>query len=96
MVSNGPDGEFTRLKSSVQLGDGPDQRGDVTVEVVREKRPREGFERRDVEVELPDGSVVEGDVDDATFAEFYTELDRATRVLSDALGLADDGAEGDG
>ena len=89
MVSNGPEGEFTRLKSSVQLGDGPDQRGDVTVEVLREKRPREGFERRDVELELPDGTVAEGDVDDATFAEFYTELERATRALSEALGLPD-------
>ena len=30
------DGEYVRRKLKVQLGDGPDQRGEVTVETVRE------------------------------------------------------------
>lgn len=31
-----PLGEYTRRKMKVQLGDGPDQRGEVTVEMVRD------------------------------------------------------------
>lgn len=36
-----PLGEYTRRKMKVQLGDGPDQRGEVTVEMVRANA--EGF-----------------------------------------------------
>lgn len=88
----GLDGEYTRFRAKVQLGDGPDQRGEVTVETVREvTEPR----RKD-RVRLPE---TEGDVftgvsavqgvpaNDKVFAEFYAELTRAGGALRDALDL---------
>lgn len=87
-------GEYTRLRANIQLGDGPDQRGDATVEVVRE--PESGIEVEAREVTIPTGDdeemvTVRAPASDVTFAEFYRELTRAERALSEALGLADDG-----
>ena len=85
-----PLGEYNRFKASVQLGDGPDQRGEVTVELVRE--PLEGREGRTVsfpdvdDVEDALGQV-EAEVNDAQFAEFYIELKRSTGALRESLGL---------
>lgn len=87
-------GEYTRLRANIQLGDGPDQRGDATVEVVRE--PESGISTEAREVTIPTGDdeemvTVRARASDVAFAEFYRELTRAEQALSEALGLADDG-----
>lgn len=92
MADDEPSGEYTRLRSKVQLGDGPDQRGETTVEIVREE-PGDGRQRRTVTI--PDEGVeggtreVETFVNDTAFAEFYYELTRARGALSEALDLED-------
>ena len=88
---NTPRGEYTRIKAKVQLGDGPDQRGEVTVEMVRERTEDTPLDVRTVE--LPDGTSVETTIDDRTFAEFYLESGRVVSALSDRLGLDPDDAE---
>lgn len=75
--------EYTRLKANFQRGEGVDRRGDVTIEIVRE-RDEDAPPR---EIELPDGETVEVACDDATFAEFYFEAQRAESVLIETLGL---------
>lgn len=80
-----PDVEMTRLSCTIQLGDGIDRRGDVTVEVTRELGPR--MDRREREVELPDGSTTTVTADDQTFGEFVLETGRATELLRDRLRL---------
>lgn len=60
-------GEYTRRRINVQLGDGPDQRGDVTVEMVRQAGQ-----------------------ENASFAEFHEETDRAVRTLKEQLNLTRD------
>jgi hypothetical protein len=77
--------EYTRIRANVQIGDGPDQRGDVTVETFREVDPDR---RRIREVRLPDGTEVDGvPANDRVFAEWYTELQRAEDALRVTLGL---------
>lgn len=82
-----PDGstEYTKFSSKIQLGDGVDQRGDIQVEIARD-RPSLG-RRNEHTVELPSGDEVTVTVDDEAFAEFYFELQRSTDVLRESLGL---------
>lgn len=57
MADQTHDGNYTRVKLNAQIGDGPDQRGDVTVEVqgtIDEASP--GQVRENAETEL-DGAV---------------------------------------
>lgn len=84
-------GEFTRFRANIQLGDGPDQRGDVTVEVVRE--PSEDRHVRPVTIPTGDDTAdieVESFADDEAFAEFYREISRARRTLAEQLGLPEE------
>lgn len=88
-----PSGEYTRFRANIQLGDGPDQRGDVTVEMVREP----GEDRAERYVAIPEAATeqapamdVPAQMNDAHFAEFYHELQRGRRALREALGLPDD------
>lgn len=83
--------EYTRFEADIQLGDGPDQRGSIEVEVLRgtdgNRNPRQ--------VKIPvdgDGLDVEvaTEVSDEAFAEFYYELQRSSMALKNALGLEDD------
>lgn len=69
-----PDVEYVRRKAKIQLGDGPDQRGEVTVELVREVE-----ERPQTDASL-----------DGSFADWQQEVDRSTKVLRDELGLDED------
>lgn len=86
--------EYTRFQMTIQRGDGIDRRGDVTVEIQRERNPGD---ERETPVDLSltskefDDDAVETTVNDAHFAEFYHEAVRATRVLEEQLGLEDDG-----
>lgn len=91
-----PLGEYTRIRANIQLGDGPDQRGDVTVEIVREP----GEDRAERSVVMPEAATGESPVMDVTapmndrdFAEFYHELMRARKALNQALGLPEDDNE---
>jgi hypothetical protein len=86
------DGEYTRFRISAKRGDGPDQRGKVETELVR-KRAEARIDRREVEVELPDGTTKTITVDDAPFAEFIFEADRAVTMLENRLGLDNPAAE---
>jgi len=90
------DGEHTRYRAKVQLGDGPDRRGDVTVEMVREP----SGDRNERHVIIPEAVTdeasamdVQAPCNDADFAEFYHELERASTALRDVLGLDDDRRE---
>lgn len=86
--SNDPrdiEGEYTRFRANIQLGDGPDRRGDVTIEIVRERE--EVASQTPREVELPSGERIQTETMDAAFAEFYIELDRASTTLRETLGL---------
>lgn len=96
-MSDEPDGEYTRMKANIQLGDGIDRRGDVTVEIVRSV-DSSGARRRKREVVLPDGDTITARTSDEVFAEFYFEAARATEVLRERLGLDrdDDDDEDDG
>lgn len=79
--------EYTKFETKIQLGDGVDRRGDVRVEMVRE-RPRggsAGVTQRAVTV--PGGEEVTITTDDKAFAEFYFEAGRAAGVLREKLGL---------
>jgi hypothetical protein len=92
-----PNGDYTRLRAKVQVGDGPDQRGDRTVEMVRlhdeEIEHREAVPAGDLltEDELerygvdPDVKVPRND---SQFAEFMVEVQRTTDLLRNELGLA--------
>lgn len=90
------DGEYTRLRANLQLGDGPDQRGDRTLEMVRSRNGAEataaGEILDDEEMEMfgidPD---LQLEVDDTTFVEFYHESKRTAAVLADQLEIADGG-----
>ena len=82
---------YSRYRMKIQRGDGPDRRGDVAVEVVREVGPSKGAGKTR-EVELPNGDTVYATLDDAAFAEFYLEAQRAEGVLLDRLGLDREGA----
>lgn len=82
--------EYTRFRANIQLGDGPDQRGDVTVEMQREATD----DRVEREVRVPSSQadrdaevLTTAKCNDAQFAEFYNELMRGRAALSDALGL---------
>lgn len=96
-------GEFTRLKMKMQLGDGPDRRGEITVETVRERdedSPLTEMGMENVPIGIRDGEVdlvdVEGvPVDHATFAEFMLETQRARALLRKRLGLDDEDDEVD-
>lgn len=87
-TDNDSDEQFTRIRSNVQLGDGPDARGDVTVEIVREKTTAKRF----ADVTVPDGqggtiNVADVPMDDRAFAEWMIEMDRAVDRLRTKLGL---------
>lgn len=99
--------EYTRLSMTIQRGDGIDRRGDVTVDIKRDRPPR--AQRTNESVIIPtepnsrDGSPATNrsqsvTVDHETFAEFYHEVQRATHLLEQRLGLLDDddGAGNDG
>jgi hypothetical protein len=89
-----PRGEYTRLRADIQLGDGIDRRGEVTIEVVR-SIDGESDERRSRSVVLPDESTLQTETSDEVFAEFYFECGRATRALQERLGLHHDDGDGD-
>jgi len=85
--------EVTRYRANIQRGDGPDQRGDVTVEMVREKDSDP--ETRDVRLDRSGVDLEAGEdglvgIDDAPYAEFVYELDRAVAALETALDLDED------
>ncbi len=87
------EGEYTKFRAKVQLGDGPDQRGSIEVELQRE--PDEDREERFVA--MPESATmespsmdVEAKMNDAQFAEFYHELSRGTEALRQSLGLEED------
>lgn len=84
------DGEYTRYRMSVQRGDGPDRRGKVEVEMVREREPSRESQTVDV-----GGREVTTQMEDSAFAEFLLESDRSVRLLEERLGLNDDGPEAD-
>lgn len=81
-----PDGEYTRFKAKIQRGDGIDRRGDVEVEVVRE-RSEVRVDLDEIEHEIADDVSVTTLADHGPFAEFSFELERAVRLLEDQLGL---------
>lgn len=86
-----PMSEYNRWRAHIQLGDGTDQRGDATFEMVRE--PQE--DRRVTSVRLPPGVELEEGEDviqgvpasDRQFAEFYLEMMRTREALIEGLGL---------
>lgn len=80
-------GEYTRVRANVQIGDGPDQRGDVTVEIQRHTTAERTKERV---VEIPNGSGYRTEADDQIIAELYLQTQRAQEVLADVLGLEGD------
>jgi len=82
--------EYTKLRMQAQRGDGPDRRGKVEVEMLREDD--EPTEDRTVSVGVgPDGDIpAAATVDDSVFAEFHYETERAVALLEDRLGLDDD------
>lgn len=87
MTENDDDfAEYTRFKAKVQIGDGPDQRGEVTVETVRElDEERQGSVDG---VELPNGETVDYvPSNNREFAEFFHELTRGEGALRQTLGL---------
>jgi len=93
-----PMDEFTRFRANIQLGDGPDQRGDITVEMVREP----ALDREERSVVMPESNTDEAPAMDVTapandqdFAEFYHELMRGRRALREALGLDSDEEDDD-
>jgi len=88
-MTDEPRGEYTRLRADIQLGDGIDRRGEVTIEVVR-SIDSESDERRSRSVVLPDESTLQTETSDEVFAEFYFECGRATRALQERLGLHHD------
>lgn len=88
-MSTEPNGEYTRLKANIQLGDGIDRRGEVTVEVVRSVDTTSDT-RRSRSVVLPDGTTFGTKTTDEVFAEFYFECVRATEALRERLGLNED------
>lgn len=82
------DGEYTRFKAKIQLGDGIDRRGDTTVEIARSPRPESSVT---TSVSVGRGEEeVETTVDHKAFAEFALEVDRATELLRSTLQLPDD------
>ena len=81
-----PDMEYTRFKSKLQIGDGVDARSETTVEVVREIDEDRDPTRS---VTLDDGTEVPFATNDAAFAEFALELDRAVAAVRDELDLDD-------
>ena len=84
-----PDGEFTRRKAKIQVGDGPDARGEITVETVRSESESADYETVSVNI---DGASTNQQVriDHASFAEFAFEVERAVLVLRDQLGIDGD------
>lgn len=94
-----PADEFVRFKAKIQRGDGPDQRGEVTVETVRELPVDSPGHRADVDVLLPDGEVLtveDIEVQSGPFAEWYFEMQRAELALRETLGLIEDDDVDDG
>lgn len=87
MPDEDAESEYTRFQSKIQLGDGVDRRGDIQVEIVRERAPPSELTAR--EVTLPSGETVAVGTDDTAFAEFYFEVQRKTDVLREQLGLDD-------
>lgn len=91
------DGEFTRLRAKVQIGDGVDQRGEVSVErSSKQDEDGRGYEKTTKEVTLPEemgGDTVEIQANNELFAEFYYELTRSTKALRQELGLPDEDEE---
>lgn len=73
------DGEYTRFRMNIQRGEGVDRRGDVSIELVREKDG--GGET----VQYENKSV---EVDHSAFTEFAFETDRSVKLLEDRLGLS--------
>lgn len=95
MSRDDPDGEFTRFKAKVKLGDGPDQRGEVTVETVRHVRPDRSTASVVIDSDAGTAAVDDVPVNHRVFGEFAFELGRATDALRNSLGLdeADDGGD---
>lgn len=82
-------GEYTRYRMQIQRGDGPDRRGKVEVEIQRE-HPEARANLDAQQVELPNGETTEALVGSAAFSEFLFEVDRATHLLEQQLGLEDE------
>lgn len=77
------DGEYTRFRMNVQRGEGVDRRGDVSVEMIREREPAST-----AKIKFEDGEQ-KTLVDNETFAEFVFETRRAVKLLEDRLGIED-------
>jgi hypothetical protein len=94
---DGFDAEYTRRKVKLQVGDGPDARGEVTVEMVRERAPEDETTPRHESVVMQTGESqrVRFGTDDAAFAEWVFEVNRSVDVLRDSLGLEDGGDDGE-
>jgi hypothetical protein len=88
--------EYTKVRMQAQRGDGPDRRGKVEVEMLREVEGQnedgDNPNRRTTTVAVgPDGNIpAAATVDDSVFAEFHYETERAVALLEDRLGLDDD------
>lgn len=82
-------GEYVRYRMQIQRGDGPDRRGKVEVEMQRE-HPEARQDRDAEEVVLPDGRTIAAQVDNAAFASFFHETDRALTLLEERLGLGEE------
>lgn len=88
-----PIDEFTRFRANIQLGDGPDRRGDITVEMVREvgtERPTRSIHTPEAVTDSVPAVDVSAPCNDQQFAEFYHELMRGGSALREALGLNED------
>lgn len=85
-------GEYTRFKAKVQLGDGPDQRGEITVETVRERTDDGDTTTHEVDVPVGDEYDITATprLDHNNFGEFYLELQRGRDALAEALDLDDE------
>lgn len=84
-------GEYTRFKAKIQLGDGPDQRGEVTVETVRERGEDDigTLEKVELPEEVEGHNITSARINHEDFGEFYFELARARAALAEQLGLED-------
>lgn len=78
------DTEYTKHRIQVQRGDGPDRRGKVETEIVRERHDKTG---KPVDVELPNGETVTVTPHSEAFGELVLESERAVAVLEERLGL---------
>ena len=85
-------GEYTRFKAKIQLGDGPDRRGEVTVETVRERTEDDTLTVQNIDMPGNGNGDVTGEVsvNHDNFGEWYLELSRARRALVEQLDLEEE------